>query len=308
MKNHFTYPIVCGNNIVVVYTPENLIDNTNGVLVLDSNTGKVLYEMDNTSDSISNIFCLSEDTIFLTISRREDDGSETMQSYMWKFKEDTLVEVGEVTNSLSVLYIRVIPLSTGYFALFSGDIISFYDMSDSKLPYAFLDMQKEINDYIPSDIVIMYLSNGLLFFAAPMYSFWVDPLEGQITYDNQILKYINPVTTYPLSDDKAVVDTRNRQGGLIIQIWDMKNLDVLQTLPDLSTYKIKYPLYYAVGLLPNGNLVSVYEKHYLVITNLSSNQHEQVIDLKEDVSDNKITILEDGGIVVKFMYTFKVWR
>ena len=66
--------------------------------------------------------------------------------------------------------------------------------------------------------------------------------------------------------------------------------------------------YGAVGMLPdNIRLVSLYANIYLVITNLLTNNHEQIIKLEKKITSEFIHIAECGSILVNVCNCVRIY-
>jgi hypothetical protein len=303
MKFFEDKPVICGNNIVVrerLISPETS-DWVNTLVVYDSENGDILYSFEDTKEKIGNLFSLSDDTIFFSL---RDPKYETVSCYVWNLADNQSVEVISDPYTSWGKYIKVILLPDNNFALFHKQYLSFYNLSNLEAPYMLVSLNMGTNMDILDSAQIIYLSNGEIVCTDSMYMFWINSKTGKIT---RSLDISNTLTTFPLGNDKAVTENYEDKPPTL-EIRDLKTTRILSRLPNLSSHPIKYMLYFAVGLLPNGNLVSVYERNYLVVTNLSTNQHEYVIDLEGKISEEEVFILEDGGIAVNYHNTLEVWR
>jgi hypothetical protein len=297
--------IITKENYIITqykYNFRSPLSKMNSIIVFDADNGKILARLEDSLDEVSNIFAMSNGNIFFTLTHKEKKES-IVTSYVWNITNNKRKQVGLPFSSPSDSLTRFISLDKENFALLHQGKLYFYKMTNLKSFSMKVDLRA--NDYlIDGDEPIIYLSNGQIVFTGTWYMFWVNPQNGKI---NGTFKLPKPVDIYPLLGDNAIASF-SRNKIFRVEIWDLKVGNTLSTLPPLSSNPLKESTYFAVGLLPNGNLVSVYEDRYLIITNLATNTHEKVIDLKEKIKKNDILILEDGGICIKFLKSLKVWR
>lgn len=306
MKFFDDRPVICGNKIIIKkrYQSTETFKWMNTLVVYDSETGNILNSLEDTGDVISNMFSMSDDTVFFSSKNEEMGNRATTSCYIWNVTNNQLDRVIPDPYAGWGDYIRVILLPGGNFALFHKAYLSFFDILNLTAPYMLVSLEMGTNMTVQRTMKTIRLSNDEIVCTDARFMFWINSITGKITRFSPVS---SSITAFPLSDNKAVV--QSYQAGLhFVSIWDLKTPEVLSELPSLSSYSKKYMQYFAVGLLPNGNLVSIYDGHYLVITNLNTNQHEYVIDLETKIYSGDIYILEDGGIAVNYFTSLEIWR
>lgn len=281
----------------------NTEKKVNGMVVFDSNTGNILAKLKETHDVIYNIFVMPNSNIFFSTGRKKSTNTLTISSYLWNIVEDTITEVGSPLVERYSIKVKIVLLPNKDFALFDNGKMFFYRMDNLHLPYLELNIKSIVGQELDVGVQIMYLSNRRIVFIERDVIFWISSVNGELV--EKINLNIN--NSLFLAFNRAVISTY-RDSILKVQIWDLLAGKPIITLPDISSQPNLRIHYFPIGLLPNGNLASVYEDQYLIITNLLTNQHEQGIDLQKRTIQMDTLIFDDGGIAIKFLDSFKVYR
>jgi hypothetical protein len=306
----FNNLIVVGDKIVsgtTLHVPND--KNLYSTVVFDSKSGKILTRREESIKVSRNEFVLSAKELFVTYIDL-DLNMETM--YLWNIETNLLSQIGTPLPGMYTIIRKVISLPNERLAIYIEEKVLFYNKSSLTTPYLEVILSSEDEgmfysetqmEYLPSDIIIIVKRNN---------TSHVNCSTGEVLTVSFLAESLRNLPTSldrlcRLSAKKAAVSTLVDE-YLQVMVSDIETGKIEFILSPLSSYPIKGGKYFAIGLLPDSRLASVYYGCFLVITNLITNEHEQVILLDKDVISEHIFVSRDGSIIINYGDVIKIWK